>query len=49
LSEVAIGGRNDAHVYLPAFILPDAPHLAILERAQQLDLHSRRYFADFVE
>ena len=47
--EPAIGGGDDADVDAARHVLADAPHLAVLEHAQQLGLRARRQLADFVE
>ena len=49
VGEVAVGGRDDAHVDPPVLVLADAPDLPLLQHAQQLDLHARRDLADLVE
>ena len=47
--EVAVGGRDDAHVDVLGFARPDRRHLAALEHAQQLGLEVDRHVADLVE
>ena len=47
--EVAVGRGDDAHVDRAARVLADAADLALLQHAQQLDLHRRRHLADLVE
>ena len=49
LGWVAIGRRDDAHVDLDRAFAADGIDLALLQRAQQLDLHVQRQFADFVQ
>ena len=47
--QVAIRGRQHTNVDRPRAVLTDAPHLALLQHAQQLDLHGRRHIANFIE
>ena len=47
--EVAVGGRDDAHVDLDLAAAAHARELAVLQHAQQLRLHRRRHVADLVE
>ena len=47
--EVAVGGRDDAHVDGDRAIAADPLDLALLEHAQQLGLHGGRHVADLVE
>ena len=47
--QVAVGGRHHAHVHLAAPVLSHPPHLALLQRAQELHLHGRRHLADLVQ
>src|SRR5262249_54037558 len=47
--QIAIGGRDDAHVDGDGRIAADRPDLALLQHAQQLGLHFERKLADFVE
>ena len=47
--EVAVGGRDDADVDLDRLGAADALELALLQHAQQLDLHLQRQVADLVE
>src|SRR5262249_55370072 len=49
LGEVAIGGRDDAHIDLDGPLSSDGINLSRLQRAQQLDLHIKSEFADLVE
>jgi alpha-D-ribose 1-methylphosphonate 5-triphosphate synthase subunit PhnL len=49
LLQVAVGGRDDAHVDLARSVAADGPHLAFLQHAQQLDLQLQRHVADLVE
>src|SRR3954462_13089715 len=49
VGEIAVGGGHDAYVDAPALVLADAANLALLQRPQQLDLHTRGDLADFVE
>ena len=49
LGEVAVGRGDDAHVDLRLDVRADLAHDAILQHAQQLDLHRRRGLADLVE
>ena len=41
LLEVAVGGGHDAHVHLEGLVAAHALELALLQEAQQLDLHGR--------
>ncbi len=47
--QVAVRGREDAHVDLDRIVRADARDLAALQHAQQLDLRGHRHVADFVE
>ena len=47
--EVAVRGRDDAHVHGNGFAAADALEGLLLEDAQQFDLRVRRQVADFVE
>ena len=47
--EVAVRGRNDAHVDLLGARRSDALELPFLQHAQELDLDVRRQIADLVE
>ena len=47
--QVAVGGRDDAHVDLDRLARADRLDFAFLDGAQQLDLRGRRQFADLVE
>ena len=49
LGQVAVGGRDDAHVHPRRPLGADRVDLALLQRAQQLDLHVERQLADLVE
>ena len=49
LLEVAVGRRDDADVDLDRLAAADALELALLQHAQQLDLHLQRQVADLVE
>ena len=49
VDQVAVGGRDDAHVDLDRLARADRLDLALLDRAQQLDLRGRRQLADLVE
>ena len=49
LEQVAVGGRQHAHVGLDRGGPADAVELALLEDAQQLGLRLRRQLADLVE
>ena len=49
LRQVAVGGRDDAHVDAFALSSADASDLVVLEHAQQLHLHSERDLPDLVE
>ena len=49
LEEVAVGGRDQPDVDPDRRAGADRIDLAVLHRAQQLDLHVERQFADFVE
>ncbi len=49
LFHVLVGRRHDPHVDLAWARLPDAPHLAVRERAQELGLKRERHRADLVE
>src|SRR4029079_12901306 len=47
--EIAVRRGDDAYVDAPALVLADAADLALLQRAQQLDLYGGRNLADLVE
>ncbi len=47
--QVAVGGRDDAHVDFHGLAPADRLDFALLQRAQQLDLRGERQFADLVE
>ena len=47
--EVAVRGRDDPHVDLDGLAAADPLELALLQHAQQLDLHVERQVADLVE
>ncbi|MNT37476.1 hypothetical protein D3C72_1736150 [compost metagenome] len=47
--QVAVGGRDHAHVDLAHAIAAGALHLAALQHAQQLGLHAQRQLPDLVE
>ena len=47
--EVAMRGRDDAHVAAHAAVAADALVGALLQHAQDLDLHRQRHVADLVE
>ena len=47
--QVAVGGRQDAHVDLNRLVRADAGDLAAFQHAQQLDLRGQRHVADFVQ
>ena len=49
LVQVAIGGRDDAHIDLHRPLGADRIDFAFLQRAQQLDLHVEPQLADLVE
>ena len=49
LRQIDIGGGDDAHVDLRRLLGSQALDLARLQRAQQLDLRSRRQVAHFIE
>ena len=49
LFEAAVGRGDDPHVDAARQVLADAPHLAVLQHAQQLGLRARRQLPDFVE
>ena len=49
LLEVAVGRGDEAHVDVDRLDAADALELALLQRAQQLDLHLDRDLADLVE
>ena len=49
LGQIAVGGRDDAHVDLDRALGADRIDLALLQRAQQLDLHVERQLADLVQ
>ena len=49
VGQVAIGGRDQAHVDLDGPGAPEPLELARLQHAQQLRLHIQRQFADLVE
>ena len=47
--QVAVRGRDHAHVHWDLFVAPHGPHFLFLQHAQQLRLHFQRKLADFVE
>ena len=47
--KVPVGGGHDAHVHRYLLLCPQAPHLAVLEHPQELDLEVRLHFGDLVE
>ena len=49
VGQLAVGGGQHAHVDPAALVLAHAADLALLQRAQQLDLHAGRDLAHFVE
>ena len=49
LLEVAVRRRDHAHVDANGLAAADALELALLQHAQQLDLHVQRHVADLVE
>ena len=49
LAQVAIAGGDDAHVDLPRLGRAEGPDLAVLEYAQQANLHTRLGLTDLVE
>ena len=49
ISKVAIARGDDSHIDFPERRTPDPLHYAILYDAQQLSLHFRRQFGDFIE
>ena len=49
LLEVLVGGRDDAHIGALGLIAADSLEGALLQHAQQLDLHRQRHIADFIE
>ena len=49
LAEVAVRGCEDADVHLRLHVRSDAPDDAVLQHAQELNLHRRRGLADLVE
>ena len=49
LGRVAVGGRDDTDVNLDRAFGADGVNLALLQGAQQFDLHVQRQFADLVE
>jgi hypothetical protein len=49
LLELAVGGRDDAHVHLHRVVVAQAADLALLDGAQQLGLERRRGLGDLVE
>ena len=49
LNQVFLGGANDAHVHMHFVILTDAAEGSVVQETQQLSLHTRRHFADFVQ
>ncbi len=49
LAQVAVGGRDDAHVHAPRLRGAERADLAVLEHAQQAHLHARLGLADLVE
>ncbi|MNZ11188.1 hypothetical protein D3C78_280510 [compost metagenome] len=49
LFEVLVGGGDDAHVDVLGLVAADPLEGALLQHAQQLDLHLQRHVADLVE
>jgi len=49
LLELAMSGRDDAHVDVVRLVRADRTDLALLERPQELDLQRERHVAHFVE
>ena len=49
VGEDAVGGRDEPHVDAAGVALADAPHLAVLDHAQQLGLRARRQLPHLVE
>ena len=49
LSQIAVGGRDDACLAGPALRLTDALVFAVLQHAQQLGLQLERQLADLVQ
>ena len=49
LVEIAVGGRDHAHVDGNLGRAAHRPNAALLQYTQQFDLHGQRHFADFVE
>ncbi len=49
LVEIAVGGGDDAHVDGDLAGTAHRAHAALLQHAQQLDLHGQGHLADFVE
>ena len=49
LLQVDVGGGDQAHVHRNGFARAQPHHLALLQHAQQLDLHRQRQIADFVK
>ena len=49
IGERPVGGRDDAHVHGARRVLAHAPHLALLQHAQQLGLRARRQLGHLVE
>ena len=47
--EIAVGRGDDARLERHLVVAADRAHLALLEHAQQLDLHLERHLADLVE
>jgi hypothetical protein len=47
--EVAVGGREDAHVHVRGPVGADRLDLALLQHAQELGLHVQRQLADLVQ
>src|SRR5438067_3615923 len=47
--QVTRGGRHQPHLHLRRLHAPDALELALLDGAQELDLHLQRDLADLVE
>ena len=47
--QIAIGGRDHAHLHMDAFIAPDGPHFFLLQDPQQLRLQFQRQFSDFIQ
>ena len=49
LAQIAIAGGDDAHIHRPGLGGAEGPDLAVLENAQQANLHARLGLTDLVE